>query len=554
MYDLKSINLPKLVGQPLKLFATFLESRLGQTLLLPKLLKDGGITHFRNQQFDEPPTYFPLVPPANESAETTEPQLDFDFSSIQSQMPYRTAADYVQAYSSGKTTPLAVANAFLNAIDQLQAQERPLNAFISINREDLLTQAQSATERYQTGAMLSQLDGVPIAVKDEMDMVPYPTTVGTSFWGRKPAERDSTAVSRLRSAGALLVGKTNMYEIGISPEGFNAHYGVVRNPFNLDHDSGGSSSGSAAAVGAGLCPIAIGADGGGSIRVPAAHCGLVGLKATYGRISGFGGAPLDWSVAHLGPIGASVQDVMLAYSTIAGPDAKDPSSMGQPPVKLGNLAQSEVNQLKIGIYPDWFNHASPEIVHACQNLIDEFKRAGATLQEIEIPQLDNMRVAHVISILSEMTTSMQNIKARNRDFGAPVRVNLALGRAVTARDYVHAQRLRTRALSIFKDIFSSVDLIVTPTTAVTAPPIPSNSGTAGWNDLSTVTELMRFVFVGNLTGIPAITFPVGYDNQGLPIGMQLMANHWQEDILFTAARFAEQLVERKKPGLWVSLM
>ena len=553
MYDLKSINLPKLVGKPLQFFAGFLENRLGQVVAIPQLLKDGGIIGFRKQQFDEPPTYLPLVQPPHVDSTDTQENIAYRLDPTTAEWPFHTAADYVMAYQSGQTTPLAVAHAFLQAVKQLDGGERPLNAFISINEQDLLAQAQASTKRYQSGKMLSPLDGVPIAIKDELDMVPYPTTVGTSFWGSQPAQNDSTAVSRLREKGALLLGKTNMYEIGISPEGFNAHYGAVRNPFNLDHDSGGSSSGSAAAVAAGLCPIALGADGGGSIRVPAAHCGLVGLKATYGRISGYGAAPLDWSVAHTGPIGQSVSDVALAYHTIAGPDPNDENTLNQPAVKLGDLTKTDLSHLKIGVYPDWFNHAAPEIVSACQGMLNAYEKAGALIQEIEIPQLDNMRIAHVISILSEMATSMENIKAEKRAFGAPTRVNLTLGRAITATDYVHAQRMRTRALNIFKSIFSEVDLVATPTTAVTAPSIPTNSGAIGWNDLGTVTELMRFVFVGNLIGCPAISFPVGYDSDGLPIGMQMMANHWQEHKLFKTAVFAEQIVERKRPSVWVDL-
>ncbi len=554
MYDLKSIDLPKLVGQPLTLFASFLESRLGQTVLLPRLLKDGGIIHFRERQFDEPPTYLPLVASTNQKPVDNQEKFDVASPSTLDNFPYKRASDYVTAYLVGMTTPLAVAQAFLKAIEQLEKEERPLNCFIAINRDALLALAQASTERYQNGVPLSPLDGVPIAIKDEMDMVPFPTTVGTSFWGKSAAKEDSTVVSRLRQAGALLLGKTNMYEIGISPEGFNAHHGTVRNPFNLDHDSGGSSSGSAAAVGAGLCPIAIGADGGGSIRVPAAHCGLVGLKATYGRISGHGGAPLDWSIAHIGPIGASVHDVATAYQTIAGPDINDPNTINQPSGTLSDLQNVDLSVLKIGIYKDWFNHANPEIVQACEKMVHQIEQSGATIQEVTIPQLDNMRIAHVISILSEMATSMQNIKAKHRSFGAPTRVNLALGRAVTARDYVHAQRMRTRALNIFSNIFSEVDVILTPTTAVTAPPIPTNTGTIGWNDLSTVTELMRFVFVGNLTGLPAISFPVGYDKQGMPIGMQAMAAHWQENLLFQIASFAEKHMERKRPFVWHNLL
>ena len=174
---------------------------------------------------------------------------------------------------------------------------------IAVNRDDVMKQAREATQRIKAGKPLSIFDGVPVAVKDELDMVPYPTTVGTSFLGKSPAKEDATVVARMRAAGALLVGKTNMHEIGINVTGLNPHHGTTRNPYNTDHFTGGSSSGSATAVAAGLVPVAIGADGGGSIRIPASFCGVFGLKPTFGRVSEHGAAPLCWSVAHRRTVG-----------------------------------------------------------------------------------------------------------------------------------------------------------------------------------------------------------------------------------------------------------
>jgi Asp-tRNA(Asn)/Glu-tRNA(Gln) amidotransferase A subunit family amidase len=179
----------------------------------------------------------------------------------------------------------------LDAIAASDAANPPLRAYIAVNREDVLQQAAAATKRFSTGAPLSILDGIPVAVKDELDMVPYPTTAGTAFLGRHPASSDATVVARLRAAGALLIGKANMHEIGMGVTGLNPIYGTPRNPYATHCHTGGSSSGSAAAVAAGLCPLALAADGGGSIRIPAALCGVVGLKPTYGRVSEHGALP-----------------------------------------------------------------------------------------------------------------------------------------------------------------------------------------------------------------------------------------------------------------------
>lgn len=555
MYDLTKLNLPVLSGQQLRLFARSLESRLGESLLIPKLLGDSGISRLGPQKIDEPPTYKPLVTPKEHpSAENLFEEFSESVMARKQSVPFHTVSDYANAYRHGHITPSDVAELFLNGVASLQQGKRPLNAFINIMADDLRRQAKESTERFKSGTPLTIFDGVPIGVKDEMDMLPYPTTVGTTFLGQEPATSDSTVVTRLRQAGALLLGKCNMYEIGISPEGFNAHYGTVRNPYNLNHDSGGSSSGSAAAVAAGLCPVSIGADGGGSIRVPAAHCGLVGLKGTYGRISSYGSAPLDWSVGHIGPIAASVTDIALTYLLIAGQDEQDENTLQQPTPIIGNFMDDDLSGMTVGIYDHWNNHADAEIVQTCEQMIAHFQARGATVRSIEVAGLDNMRVAHAVTILSEMATSMGNFKAPNEAFAPPTRVNLAVGRSTTARDFLQSQRVRTRALSTFASLFEDVDVIVTPTTAVTAPPIPPRGESYGWSNLNVVTEVMRYVFVGNLIGLPAITFPMGYSQAGLPIGMQVMANHWQEHLLFKMAYTAEMALAHQRPSTFIEML
>ena len=401
---------------------------------------------------------------------------------------------------------------------------------------------------------MSLLDGVPVAVKDEVDMQPYPTTAGTTFMGNAPVAEDSTVVARLRAAGALLIGKANMHEIGINPNGCNAHYGPARNPFNTAYDTGGSSSGPSAAVAAGFCPVAIGADGGGSIRIPAALCGLVGLKPTFGRVSEKGAAPLCWSVGHLGPIGVSVEDVALAYGLIAGPDRRDPNSLHQPAVTLAGWNNTDLTGLTFGVYWPWFRHATPEIVSCCEAMLDQLVKAGAKIREIEVPELDAQRIAHVITILSEMAASMENYKDHYSEFAPSVRVTLAAGKAFTSRDYVQAQRMRTRAMALFNKLYETVDAIISPATAMTAPRIPITNPSDSWSDMSVDTETMRFIVPGNLAGLPAISFPAGYDKLGLPINMQAMGRPWQEDILLRIAYAAEQVMERRLPQVFYPIL
>ncbi len=556
-YELESLKLPKLIGWPLILFTRALENSITRALLLPGLLKQVGLPKLRQARIDEPPTMRPLgkadittesIPYAQQLA-----QLADDLPANSLPTPFTTIRDYARAYRNGTLTPEGVAEQVLAAIKQSDTGDQPLRAFIATHRDDLMAQARASAERIEAGKPLSILDGVPVAIKDEIDQVPYPTTVGTRFMGKTAVNHDATTVARLRKAGALLIGKTNMHEIGINPTGLNRHYGVVRNPYNLAHDSGGSSSGSAAAVAAGICPVAMGADGGGSVRIPAALCGVVGLKATFGRISEHGAAPLCWSVAHLGPIGATVADVALVYAAIAGPDQQDVVTLKQPAVSLKNWRNPDLTGIRLGVYRPWFEHATPDIVAANEAMLQKLVEAGATIKEIEIPWLDEMRIAHSITILSEMSSSMNNYPDNRHDFGNAVRVNLALGRTFSAGDYVQSQRMRTRAMAVFAKLYTQVDVIVTPATAITAPPIPTQKEPHDYSDLSTVIELMRYVIPGNLVGLPALSLPVGYDSSGLPIGMQLMGNHWTEALLLRLGNVIEQGVARKRPSLFCDL-
>lgn len=553
VYDLKSVKLPRLTGTGLRLFARALVNPATRGALINRLLQDGGILKLRQMRLDEVPTLKPLV--AGQAIESPEGiDLDDIANRTTHETPFTTVRDYAEAYRAGTVTPEWVAEQILAAIANSDEGERPLRAFIAINREDVLRQARAATARIQGGDALSVLDGVPVAVKDEVDMVPYPTTGGTKFLGQQAATADATVVARLRAAGALLLGKANMHEIGINPEGANAHHGTVRNPYHLDHDSGGSSSGSAAAVAAGFCPLAVGADGGGSIRIPAAHCGIVGLKPTFGRVSEFGAIALDWSVAHLGPIGATVGDVAVGYAVMAGRDELDEHTWGQPAVSLAGWQDGDLSGLRLGVFRDWFTHAAPEIVGACETMLGHLTKAGAQVREIEIPELDAMRIAHATTILAEMATAMGAYSDHWDDFAPSTRINLTIGQAATARDYVQAQRLRTRAMAIFSSVYEMVDVVVTPGTAVTAPAIPAGGIPGGWSDLSTVTEVMRYMIPGNFVGLPAMTLPVGYDSKGLPISMQLMGRHWQEHVLFRVGSVLEKVVERKRPGLFYEIV
>jgi Asp-tRNA(Asn)/Glu-tRNA(Gln) amidotransferase A subunit family amidase len=362
-------------------------------------------------------------------------------------------------------------------------------------------------------------------------------------------------VARLREAGALIIGKANMHEIGIGVTGQNQHYGTPRNPYAPGHYTGGSSSGPAAAVASGLCPAALGADGGGSIRIPSSFCGLVGLKPTCGRGSLFGGAPLTWSNDVYGPLAGSVADAAILYAAMAGPDPRDPLTLAQPALTLDGFDKTDLQGLTLGVYWPWFEHAAPEVVTACKHMLAGLQERGAQVREVTIPELDAARIGHLVSITSEMLAGLSPYtKAHWKDFSLEVRTNLDLALAFTSRDYLQALRIRTRTMVNFERVLSEVDAIVTPSTACTAPPIPADALPAGESDLTTLLEILRFAPPANFTGLPAISFPAGYAPNGLPIGFQAIGRPWHEHVLLRIAHVAEGLVQRRPPQVLFDLL
>lgn len=455
-------------------------------------------------------------------------------------------ADYTEAYRAGTADPVSVARAVLAARARLDAGSEPLRAFIAVDEADLLAQAEASAARLRAGAPRSWLEGVPVAVKDELDQSPYPTTVGTSFLGKSAAATDATVVARLRAAGALLVGKTNMHELGIGVTGINPHHGAARNPYHTGRATGGSSSGSAAAAAAGFCPVAIGADGGGSIRIPSALCGMVGLKATFGRVSEHGAAPLCWSVAHVGPIGAHAVDVAAVYGLIAGADPHDPGSLGHPGVRLPG--GSDLAGLRVGVLDAWFEHADPAVVEACRVLLDNL---GVTLVRVDLPDPDLVRLAHLVVILGEMAAAQLPHAAPT--YGPDTALNFALARGLSASDYAHALRVRGHLAEGWRRVFEQVDLVATPTTACTAPPIRPDA-LGGESDIELLDRIMRFAHAPNLFGFPAVSIPAGYDAAGLPIGLQLIGRPWAEDVLLGLAVRAAPHVQRRQPKVLAGLL
>jgi Asp-tRNA(Asn)/Glu-tRNA(Gln) amidotransferase A subunit family amidase len=551
-YHRRPVKAPRLTGNLLRILCRLVELPIIGRWLALKLLGDVGIDRLRavRAHRDDSPLSTHFVDRRGPAAQPAP--VDWrDWSTPTPLSPAPpSAADLTDAYRSGDVTPTEVAERFCTRLEASELGETPLRTLIAHRRDDLLEQAAASDRRWAEGRPLGPLDGVPVAVKDEIDVRGYSTTAGTAFLDRGPAERDGHCVAALRRCGALLVGKANMHELGIGVTGLNPHHGSARNPHDARRAAGGSSSGSAAIVAAGLVPLAIGADGGGSIRIPAAFCGVVGLKPTFGRISEDGVEPLCWSVGHVGPIGATTADVALGLAGMAGPDPADPASLEQPQLDLRDWHEGDLSGVRLGVYSAWLEDADGEVVAAARSALDTWVRAGAHIVEISLPDPDVQRIAHLITIASEMLAGQQDLVEVRARYGLDVRLNFALIKHLSAADFVHAQRIRHALVKSMREVFTSIDALITPTTGCAAPPLAVKALAHGESDIVTLDTIMRFAVTANLTGQPAISMPSGNDAEGLPLGVQAMARPWDERLLLRLSHHLEREVAWQRPKAW----
>jgi len=449
------------------------------------------------------------------------------------------ASSLTAAYRVGRTTPRDVAERALAAIASLDRGEVPLRAFIAVHEAEVRAQADAATARWRAGAPRGPLDGVPIGVKDEFDIAGFKTTSGTSFLGGEPATRDALAVARLKEAGAVILGRTNMAELGVHPTGLNLTYGIARNPWDLGRDTGGSSSGSGAAVAAGLCPIALGNDGGGSIRIPAALCGVTGLKGTWDRFPTDGVSMLCWSLEHSGPLGVTVEDVRIAFEICTGEPFTLPS----------------VTKPRLGVCRAWWEGADAELVRVVDAALDRLVRDGrAELVEVALPYVDYATPVGMCTFLAEGAAALERWLDGDAAFSPAVRLAFDGIRGVSAPSYVKTQRVRGLVVRDFDEALWRCDALVSPTTGMAAPPYLDDALAHGELDEAKIATLVHFTFPSNLTGLPAASVPCGYTAAGLPVGMQIVTPRGADALALAIAASVEATTERRRPATCVDLV
>ena len=432
-----------------------------------------------------------------------------------------------------EVSPVELVDAALKRIETLNPK---LHAFITVC-EQAREVAKGAEIMMAAGNSLGPLHGIPLALKDNIALKGVRTTAGSKILAHWIADVDATVALRLRSAGAVMLGKLNMHEFAWGGTSDNPHYGAVRNPWNPERFPGGSSGGSGAAVAARMCWGALGTDTGGSIRLPSAINGIVGLRPTYGRVSNHGIIPLAWSMDTAGPMTRTVEDCALMFSAIAGPDAKD-ATTAQIPLQdyMGSLSQG-IKGLRIGVVPDYFfRHLQPPVHKAVLEALATFEGLGANRVNVSIDNIHgNISAQLTIESCEPSTYHQRWLRERPDDYGGDVRTLLEVGEMLLATHYLQAQRYRTLLRQEFMDAFRKVDLFVCPTLPFTATRIGEMKVIIeNGIEEDMLSAIMQFTGVPSLTGLPSLAVPCGFDDDGLPVGMQLIGRPFDEATLFQA--------------------
>lgn len=442
---------------------------------------------------------------------------------------------------AGTLSPVALLS---ETLDRIARDDAKLTAFICLN-EHTREAAEACEQAVREGQPLGPLHGVPIGIKDNMLTADMPTTAGTTSPGAHFPLRDSAVAARLREAGAILIGKTRTHEYAWGTE-----TPPTRNPWDLARIPGGSSGGSAAAVAAGLCAGAMGSDTGGSIRIPASFCGIVGLKPSFGRVSRDGIVPHSWSLDHAGPMTRSVADAALMLSVLAGPDPADPASVDEPVGDyLGAATSPSARGLRIVVVRNhFFGRNAPDVDAAVERAIDWFAANGATVREATLPNLEyGLGAIFAIELASSAAYHDEALRAgRVAGYTDDVRTLVEMGRLVTGSDLLKAEQFRRVLAGNYAKLLADADVVLGPTEPVTAPRIGQSRVEVAGGDESTLAATWRLTYPYNLTGMPAISLPCGFDGAGLPIGLQIAAKPFEEVTLLLAAAAYEQAHDWKE--------
>ena len=491
-----------------------------------------------------------------------------------------TAVSLLARLGAGETSSEEVVRALLDRSQRFGQ----LNVFVHLEPEGVLAQARAIDARRKNGEMVGRLAGIPVAIKDVLCVEGEPTSCGSRMLRNFRPPYNATVIAKLKAAGAILFGKTNMDEFAMGSSTENSSYGPTKNPWDLSRVPGGSSGGSAAAVAADLAPLALGTDTGGSIRQPAAVCGVVGLKPTYGRVSRYGLIAFASSLDQVGPFAHDLADTALLLSVIAGPDPHDSTSVDQPVPDYAATLDTPPESLRIGVVREFFGEGlDPEVAAAIQEAIRIYERAGATIKDVSLPHSGYGIPAYYLVASSECSSNLARydgtiyghrasdysakypgeeglpplvrmmMASRAEGFGPEVKRRIMLGTFALSAGYADqyynkALQVRRKIRGDFDAAFQEVDVLVGPTSPTPAFKLGERTADPLAMYLSDI-----YTITANLAGIPGISVPCGLTRANLPIGMQLLGAPFTEDKLLRTARVFERATDwhLKRPGMAV---
>ena len=450
--------------------------------------------------------------------------------------------------SKSALSPVALTQACLVRIEQLDPL---LYCFITRTPELALEAAYEAETHIRQGTYHSPLHGIPIAVKDVFELQGFPTTGGSNNLASSISTTDSATVEKLKEVGASILGKLNMYEWAMKADSYNPTFGTCRNPWNIGYSAGGSSSGSAAAIAAEMCLASLGSDTGGSVRIPASLCGVVGFKPTYGRISTRGMLPLSHTIDHVGLLARRTLDVALLLQTLAGHDSLSPYSINVPCDNYIANLQEGVRGRRIAVAFQPFlrteEQVDENVLQAIHEAVLVFEQLGASIEDVTLPYGPALRDCNGLIVLSEAAAIHQKqLLATPETFSHDVLECLKEGMAFTAVEYVQARETQKAAQRQFEGIFREYDLILTPTAPIAAFPLLETEATKAVRP-----SLTAFTSTWNLLGLPALSLPCGFTKEDLPIGLQIVGPAWSEANVLSASYAYEQATDwhTRRPNL-----
>ena len=448
-------------------------------------------------------------------------------------------------------SPVDVVEECISRISQINPK---LNAFVTITADSARRAAKIAEDEIRAGKYRGPLHGIPVGIKDIIDTAEIRTTYGSAIFRNHVPAKDATVVSRLKEAGAIIVGKTNTHEFAFGITTNNVHYGPTRNPWDLSRIPGGSSGGSGAAVAASLCSAAIGTDTGGSIRIPSAFCGAVGLKPTYGRISTFGVFPLATGMDHIGTIASSVTDNAIMLQALAGFDESDPRSLLIPVPNFSDGIDEPIDHNTIATCPNLIPEVMDgQVLGAYKNAISKVESLGVKNLERDLKAAEFIQPASTKLLLAEAAAQHAELLMKHSDkYDVKLLDRFKLGQKVTTPEYIQALRQSEVVRRSLELLFKEADVLITPSVQILPPKIGEDAVTAGDEQIDINSGCVKFARLANITGIPAIALPYGYSAEGLPLSIQLMAPRLHEAKLLRIACSIEKatpdLRNRKIPN------